>query len=215
MKSHTIALITILILVGVTACGSTEPAGPTNTPTLVPTATNTPLPTETPPPTFTPTPEPSPTPEFTQDELKEIYQPMIGNGLLLYSVCPLIVDTAERRQSGELDGFGALGEIFVEATILDGINTNLQGSTATGQQGDFVSDLQGYTDVMKDVLAQWFNDQITSVDVPGLLADTCPAVEESLQEIVDAARADGMSDETLDLILTEYQDALEEMGGGS
>lgn len=207
-----LSMITILVL---TACGTAEPAAPTAppaTPTLVPTATNTPLPTDTPTPTLTPTPQPTPTPEVSQEELKEMYQPLIGNGLILYAVCPQVISTAERRQSGAIGGFEAFGEMIAEAAFLDAVKQALADSTATGELGEFVDQMQAHLDVMIAVLADWYNDQISSADVPGLLEDECPMVEQTLETIVENARAKGMTQDTIDLIVTELQAAMIELG---
>jgi len=65
---------------------------------------------------------------------------------------------------------------------------------------------------MKAVLADWFNDNITSADVPGLLEETCPATEANLEVIVEAAKAEGMTEDTLDQIVAEFQEAMSEIG---
>jgi len=205
-----IILSVLILFVLISACTPAEPT-PTPTSTVIPTATNTPTPTLTPIKTPTPTTTPTITPLPNQDELKNTWQPVV-NGIALQNViCPMIIDTAIKLQNDEIDSWGALTEMIAEALFINAIEESFAEWEPEPEIADHKYIILDHNEVLKDVLADWFNDEITSVDVPGLLEDECPQIEADMKVIIDDARAHGMSDVTLKAMLLEMEEGLEEM----
>lgn len=203
-----ILVLIILMSVLITACGQQAPAIPAETPTetKVPTATLTPEPTAT----NTPVPTPTATPD--QFALKTIYQPLINGGFVVQTVCAMTIETANKRQSGEIDGLGAFGEILLEATLLKAIEDGYLEWEADASVEDWKTDVQAAIDEIQGVLGRWLEDEITSVDVPGLLQSTCEDVKETLKQITVEAYVNGLTEASMDEIFAELQEGFSEIG---
>jgi hypothetical protein len=207
MSRSLIFIVLIIALLSLQACQAEAPPPPTPTFTLEPTATATTEPT----PTVTPTPESAVTPVLDQEALKEEWSPAITGGTVIYALCPMIVDTAVRYQSGELDESEAFGEIFAEALFLQALSEAFDVWEPDPDGEIHKSTLELHLWVLQDVMGRWMNEEITAADVPGLLEDECAAVYGTLVAIGQAASADGLSDESLNEIIAEIQQMLEAM----
>lgn len=203
-------LLMILLVLFLAACTPSEPE-PTVTPQPTSTPASTATATHTPEPTATYTPEPTATPVPDQDELKKTWQPAIGGIALQNGICPMIIETANKLQSGEIDGWDAFAEMVAEAMFINALDESFAEWEPESEVADYKELILAYNETMKTVLADWYNDEITSEDVPGLLEDECAAIEESVQTIVEDAQAFGMNTETLEAILDEMEQSLTDM----
>lgn len=196
--------ILILMSVLITACGQQAPATPTET--KVPTATLMPEPTAT----NTPVPTPTATPD--QFTLKTIYQPLVNGGFVVQTVCTMTIETANKRQSGELDGMGAFAEILIEGALLKAIEDSYLELEADASVETWKTDVQVAIDEIQGVLSRWLDDEITSVDVPGILLGTCEDIEETMTQISVEAYANGLTETSMEEMFAELKAGFAEIG---
>ena len=106
--------LVMLLLAGCGAPAATPvpptatPVPPTPTP-IPPTPTTIPTETKVPTPTTVPTKPPA----LSQEELLQKWQPPIAASTLVFAACEGVLETAEKRQADEIDGFEAFGELLV------------------------------------------------------------------------------------------------------
>ena len=193
-------LVSFLLLVTLAACSpaAATPSQPITLPTNVPTQTPVPAsPTPTPPPTDTPTPPPTATPQPTptatplSDELRTEVINAYKIMLLIQIDANLINETAARVNSGELTGFDSLGALIAVAALVSVVDKAIPETEVPSLLQPFWDQVLPVHDQCKDIVARWFNKEITSTDV---LAEMEPLL----------AAIDTILDETDQTLATEY-----------
>ena len=190
------------------ATATTVPAVPTETP---PPPTPTPEPTFTPTPTLTSTPTLTPTPPISTEELKEKWDTPLYAAALTVASYEGLLDTAGKLQAEEIDGFGALGELIAVGAILNSVEESLDAWEPAGDQAEYKPVLQHCVEAGLSVVGQWFDKEISSSDVPGLLKDDHQAAQETLEEIVTAMGDDGLGSEDIQAMLDDLAQRFEEI----
>lgn len=217
MKPWAFSILIVIIILVAGCSGSqravTEPAA---TATTVPTETS-PPPTSTPEPTFTPTstptpaPSPTSTPAISTEELKEKWDTPLYAAALTVASYEGLLDTADKLQAGEIDGFGALGELIAVGAILKSVEESLDTWEPAGDQTEYKPVLQHCVEAGLSVVGQWFDQEISSAGVPDLLADDHHVVQDALEEILQEMGDDGLSSEDIQAMLDELIQRFEEI----
>lgn len=179
-------LLSVFMFCILTACSSGGLfQSPTNTPTITPSPSATPTitptstSTYTPTPTNTPTETPTPTATPTITPLPAVVKKQIDSNYItlvfIQSGVELLEETAQRVNSGELEGFEAFGSILVVSVLLDTVDE----STTKLKKLDELSEIwPASIDILReaeDILGRWFNKEINSGDV---LVEIAPLIEE-------------------------------------
>ncbi|MAT44146.1 MAG: hypothetical protein CL609_17580 [Anaerolineaceae bacterium] len=147
-----------------------------------------------------------------QEELKNIWQPALSSGLIMYAVCPMMTDTASRQQADLITDEAAYGELFTEGLLLSGV----KAAFAEWNPNDpivtrYKDGLQNRLAALLAVVDQWSEQEITAAEALKDLETQCLHVENYLGNMVKSAQQAGMTQETLDQILAEFQDNMSEM----
>jgi len=220
-----IVLAAIMLALATMACGGGKtPEATEERPTAVPTATATAEPTETPtrPPTQTPeptdTPEPMDTPLPTQvapssvslGELEGTWEPAIGTAALVQGAYEAILKTAEDIQAGEIDSAEVSDELLAEAIVLKAVQDTLAEWNPPEDMVDYKEELEGYVAKGQEILSQWFDEEITPVEVEDFLASDYEDLAQMVQDAVRQAELDGLAMEDIEAMLDELSASIEE-----
>lgn len=206
MKLKSILILSCFVLA---ACNTgAQPAA-----TAIPTVT--PIPTKTftaLPPTVTPVPVTSEPAADLQADLKSTWQPALSGGLVIYATCPMILDTANRRTAETIDAETAYGELFSEGLMLSGVTGAFaEWKPIDPQVINYKEILEADLNNLRDVVSLWSGQEIDAAGAAALLTEQCPQVEAHLGAVVAAAQAAGMTEETLNTVLLEFQETMAEM----
>lgn len=147
-----------------------------------------------------------------QDELKTIWQPALSSGLILYAVCPMMLDTADRQQAALISDETAFGELFTEGLVLTGVEAAfMEWNPDDPQVIRYKQGLQNHLAALLALVKQWSEQEVTAADARKDLETQCLHVETYLGNMVNSVQQAGMTQETLDQILMEFQDDMSEM----
>lgn len=186
------------------------PVPPTPTP-IPPTATAAPeVPTPTTVPTEIPTIVPTKPPALSQEELLAKWQPPIAVSTFVLAVCEGVLDTAEKRQADEIDGFEALGELLGSGMILAAVEEGIAEWSPPTELPNFKETLQEHIDSIQNAISQWIDDEVTSADIPDLLSEQCELSYATMEAILEASYSDGLTQTEIDAMVNEMQASLEE-----
>ena len=140
----------------------------------------------------------------------EKWQPPIAASTLVLAVCEGVLDTAEKRQANEIDGFEAFGELLGSGMVLAAVEEGMAEWSPPTQLLSFKETLQEHIDSIQDVVSQWLDDEVTSADIPDLLGEQCAMSNTAMEEILEASYSDGLTQTDIETIVTEMQAGLEE-----
>jgi hypothetical protein len=133
----------------------------------------------------------------------EKWQPPIGASTLVFAVCEGVLDTAEKRQTNEIDGFEAFGELLGSGMVLGAVEEAIAEWSPPTELLNTKETLQEHIDSIQDVVGQWLDDEVTSADIHDLLDEQCEMSYTAMEEILEASYSDGLTQteiETIDLI---------------
>jgi len=163
---------------------------------------------DTPTPTLIPTDIPVSIPIISEELLKSIFRHLIISVITTDYVCSLVLDTAEKLQSGEINGFDAEFEIIFEALLIDEVDVSISEGEHHYLAADLVERLGEHVNIIKEVLGALFNSEISSADVPGLLQDECASIVETQEAITALADAFDLSEEARVEIIDDFREYL-------
>lgn len=195
-----VSIISILFL---TACSpaATQPpptATFTQPPTLIPTLTNTPTLTLT------------ATPLVNQEDLRMDWGPAFHGALVLNVGCDQVLLIADTFNQGEISSSEVdLGLLTVAMFILP-VKENFDIWKPSSVVAPYKEKLWEDWETLFEVTKSWNNGDITSEDVPGKLSATCSSLYEILEEMGFAAMDAGMSEESLNELIVDIQEFIEE-----
>jgi len=212
LRQQMIGVTLVMLLLAGCGAPAATPVPPTATP-VPPTPTPIPptpttIPTETKVPT--PTTVPSKPPALSQEELLQKWQPPIAASTLVFAACEGVLETAEKRQADEIDGFEAFGELLGSGIVLAAVEEGIAEWIPPYELLNFKQMLQEHIDSIQDVVGQWLDDEVTSADIPDLLSEQCEMSYATMEEILEASYSDGLTETEIDAIVTEMQASLEE-----
>jgi hypothetical protein len=219
-------LVTILVLAllaggcsggtGTTTASPTATVAPDVIPEPTPTSLPTSMPTHMPPSTSTPTPTPTPTltptptPSISAEELQEKWRiPLYATALTVVSYEGLF-ETAEQLQAGELDSWGALGQLLGAGIVLSSTRGLIAQWDPAPDQADYQVAMQECVNSAGEVIGRWFDSEISSEDVPGLIQEDYDACQELMEEIMRAMQDDGLARDDIEAMLDELAEQMEE-----
>lgn len=130
----------------------------------------------------------------------------------MYTIAQQLLDTAQQRQAGEIDGVGTLAALIFTGTLLTSVEETLNEWQPAADQVALQGTLTAHLEALKSVISRWFNDEITSAEVPELVQPVQASVETSMKDIAESAKADGLPADVLNTMLEEIASAFEEMG---
>jgi hypothetical protein len=179
----------------------------TSAPTSTSTATTTPTPTPTATPTATSTPSATPTPPMSVQELTDKWNIPLRVAAINFGICSAVLDAAEKRYSEEITGMEAFGYLLAAAVIVRTIDETLTEREPGTDQHTLWAQLQSDLEEIRKIVSSWFDGDITSGDVLETL--DCTSMYETFNEVVQTAKADGLSETDMRAILEEIANALE------
>lgn len=190
----------------------TDEPPPTVRITEVPVETEVETPTETSLPTEIPPTEPPPTeiPQISQSELIEKWRAPFVMTSIVAASCNSLLETADRVQTGEIDGFEAFGELLVAGLFLTAAQEGIAEWSPLPDQIDYKENILEHIDNIRSVLGLWIDEEITSQDIPDSLGGECEAIEETGIEIAEHAQEQGITEESLSSIIDEMEVAIDE-----
>lgn len=172
---------------------STDTATPTITPTA--TSTSTPSPTTT----FTPTPTPTTSPKA----LRAKWRAPLALSAFTFATCEWLNETAERRQSGELDGVDAFSEQLGAAIIVRAVDEGLAEWEPHADQIGLRDRIQMHVYSLGNLLAQWYDDEVDSAGVLQRTEGLCQSTERTFERVVEKAVEDGLPSEEAKRLIQE------------
>ena len=130
---------------------------------------------------------------------------------LVAGSCEGLIETANKIQSGELDGLSALGELIGVGLLLKASQDSLAEWEPIPGQEEYQQAIQEYADAATEIIGQWLNQEISSETVPDLIGDNCEAVQEVMEDVIQAMKDSGLSDEGIAGMLEELAQRMEEI----
>jgi hypothetical protein len=156
--------------------------------------------------------EPTSPPMSIEDEMEmlEKWRIPVASGVLVSVVCDSLLETATRRDSGEIDGMEALGEVIGAGMLLEGVDEGLLGWEPISEQSLYKDEILGYVESIKAIVGSWVDQEIDSAEVLNELPSICESATVTAENIMTAANAEGLSEEDLDSFFEELAQSLED-----
>jgi hypothetical protein len=142
-------------------------------------------------------PEEAPPTELDQDELSEKWMIPLEVETSLYAMCEGGLGLAEGLQIEEtgIELVGMSLEMFV--LMLGGFEEGLDATEESGEVIAFKDMIDQDLASVSAIIVDWANDETTFAEVIPLFRELCPQMKANTQLVIDAAREDGLSNETL------------------
>lgn len=141
----------------------------------------------------------------------ERWRAPIGVTVILSVSCEGLIQTAEKRASGEIDGMEAFGELLAAGFFVQGAGEGLASWTPGDGQGEYQGGLQDHVEGIKAVVGSWVDDEIDSSEANDLLIPLCDDIEATFEDILKDAERDGVTSADVEALITELGDSLGEL----
>lgn len=159
----------------------------------------------------TPALELSDTPESDDSLSSEELEPLIRSGILTWAVCKGVIDTAKKVENNEIDGYEAFGEILGNGAILKATEDGLSEWNEPSSLTSYKQAIQSHIDEIQNVMSQWSDEKISSSDISDLLSQECVDAQHTINEIVDIAKDNGITQDDIEAMIEEMEKSLEEL----
>ena len=167
-------------------------AAPANTATTAPTAT----------------PTVQPTSSLSQDELKAKWRAPIGSYALLAGICQSTQETVQKKEKGEIDDAKLSGEVFGIRLILGITKQALeQWAPEAGAEAYKTKVTEHLVDINL-LVEQWSGGNKTTDVMSTELTTACDTINKEVQDMVAAAKGEGMSQATFEALGKEIQESM-------
>ena len=158
---------------------------------------------------------PSPTPSIPQEELIEIWRPLIGSYFLVNVGCQI---TGEMLlEFSESDG-GAIDKL---GTSL-GIGLFLNAARDSVLEWEPQTDMQtykdnslNYLDSILETIGEWLNDELTDEHTIQEINVICQTIDTELEDLGNTAREVGLTRESIEAIGQQIEDPFTEFQQGT
>jgi len=164
---------------------TTEPAAPSPTDAAthpsVPSAEPQASPTPTSPPAVQPTPTATPLPEGLSEQIEQTYTILV----LIQFNAHLLSETATRVQSGELEGFEALGALLAVAALIGTVDESIPQTVSPDVVDPAWNSAIIVHEQTKQLAARWLDKEVDS----GQVVAEMQAVLRDIDEILTSAEA--------------------------
>ncbi len=154
-------------------------------------------------------------PKLTPEEARAKWQAPIVASAFNVAICEGATETAQKVQSGEIEGFTVLGELMGTGIMIQVVEESLAAVQPEADQVDLVSQMQSDIEALRGVLGPWLNQETTSADVLATIGDVCTDTNKTFEQVVEAASDDGMSQEAMGAMLDEVATAMDAAQKGS
>jgi len=164
-------------------------------PTVTPTPTS--MPTSTPSPTVTPQPSPTLTPTPSQLETLETWLPPLTASSLLSSTCESLLSMSQAI-TAEVGTLEYEFEVSLGVSIISAMESELSdlGLDAWEPPEPLVTHkqrLETQNAELRQIADRWVAQDLTPGEIPDALSETCPAVRETMIQLVAAAEQEGFT----------------------
>lgn len=167
---------------------------------------------ESPPPTDEPTEAPpTETPSVDQEALMEIWKPAIGSHILLTGVCETLQETVDNQLGSESSSSGLFGEIFAARLFLGIIEEAIGDWTPSDEVASHKDEIQAHLDALQTTLSDWGDDLLTKEQASEQVGSECDAAMSEFEAMAKEASSKGLSEASLETIVTEIQSIFEDM----
>jgi len=156
-----------------------------------------------------------PVPKLTPEEAQAKWQAPIVAAAFNVAICEGTTETAQKVQSGELEGFAVLGELMGAGIMIQVVEESLAEAEPAADQADLVTRMQSDIDALKGVIGPWLNQETTSADVLATIGDVCADTNKTFEQVVEAASDDGMTQEAMGTMLDEVATTMDAAQEGS
>lgn len=167
-------------------------------------------PTSTPASTDIPEPTKTPTPELAKDELTDRWRIPLYTAVLTAGIYEVLLETSVQLQAQGRDVAGFL-DVLGGAMLLKVAEDALAEWSPSENQTAFKPQLQRQIDTAQKLVSQWTQGEISSTDVPNLLEEDRQAAQDTLREIGQAMREDGLTSEDVETLMEELSAAMEQL----
>lgn len=148
-------------------------------------------------------------PSLTPEELDAKWRAPIVMAAFSDGVCQTTTETAQNVNSGETDGFTALGELLGASIMIQVIDEGLVEAEPSPDQEAFLNQMSENQEALRAVIGPWIDSEISSTEVLAQIGDVCQATTTTFEEVAEAASKDGMTDEAIVAILEEAAESME------
>ncbi len=150
--------------------------------------------------------------EGKQDESSvdlDSWKTLIGSSSLLYRACDEeyegLLLTAEKLQADEIDGLEAFGEVLGNALVIGAVKTAITEWESPEDLAQYKDQILGNIDGLVTIIGQWIDGEITSDELSSSIPDKCDNIKDIEEEIVDAAKAQGITDADIEQMVSEME----------
>ncbi|MFZ1396122.1 MAG: hypothetical protein WAS33_04455 [Candidatus Promineifilaceae bacterium] len=147
-------------------------------------------------------------PKLTPEELQAKWQSPLAISALNVGICQGVAETAESVQSGTSEGFSAFGELMGAAIMIQAVDEALTQAEPAADQTSLLSQMEADSAALKALVGPWINEEISSADVLDSIDEVCTDTEATFEDVVAAARKDGLSEEAAAAILEEMENSM-------
>lgn len=136
-----------------------------------------------------------------QELLKDEWRPAISNAILLSTTCQLMFETHFYYAEGELDLEQAITQLNAEGDFVAfAVRGFSSGPVPSGDVAPYMLDLEGQSRNMIDLLPPLDHSLIGSTQALDTLGNTCGVLSDLLNGIIDASKAAGLTETSVEQI---------------
>lgn len=147
-------------------------------------------------------------PKLTPEELQAKWQSPLAISAMNVGICQSVAETAGSVQAGTSEGFSAFGGLFGAAMMIQAVDEVLAEAEPAPDQTRLLSAMEEDSAALKEIVGPWIKNEINSADVLNSIDDICADTEATFENVVAAARKDGLSDEAASTILEEMENSM-------
>ena len=137
---------------------------------------------------------------LSQEELKEKWQTPLLSYAFLSGICGSVQEIVEQQISGNLSDSELSDQKFEIQFVLDEANRILSEWTPFPGTETYRPDLANRLETLDGLIEQWKNGAITAEVAGGEFDRACQGLESEVENLAKAASAEGLTEETLDVI---------------
>jgi len=147
-----------------------------------------------------PTPKPTDIPKLSQDELIEKYRAVFGSNTMLYGICVTTLGSIDKDVDGEIGESELLGEVLAAQIFLGAADSAITDWVPPDDLLSSKDEIVASAQALSDLISKWSNDEVTPADAKVDVEKVCQMIENRAKELVEDAKADGLTEDSLDQI---------------
>lgn len=170
------------------------------------------IPTEV--PAATEFPEPSPTPSIPQEELIEIWRPLIGSYFLVDVGCQITEEMLLEFSESDGGAIDKLGTSLAIGLFLNAARESVQEWEPQTDMQTYKDNSLNYLDSILETIGDWLNDELSDEHTIQEINVICQTIETEVEDIGNTAREVGLTRESIEAIGQQIEDPFTEFQQG-